>query len=79
MNSYNGDHYYVVVATWDDVAQRYVFRIDDDTLTARFPEGSLWNGDEWTEPESANVDPTDWNLSLDLANTLDTYNLREAE
>jgi|688.fasta_scaffold1574726_2 hypothetical protein len=79
MSTYNGDHYFVVVAIWDDTAQRYAFQIDDDTLIARFPEGSIWNGDEYVEHEPANVDPTDWDLSLDLANTLDTYNLRAGE
>jgi hypothetical protein len=79
MTTTNSDHYFIVAAIWNDAAQRYAFRIDDDTCTARFPEGSVWNGSEWSEPAPANVDPTDWNLTLDLADTLDTYNLREAE
>lgn len=78
MKNTNPDHYYVVVATWDDVAKRYVFRIDDDTLIARFPDGSVWDGSEWCEPVPADEDPTDWNLSLKLSEALYAYNYWEA-
>lgn len=77
MKNTKPDHYWVVVAFYNEDTERYEFRVDDEMLVDRFPEGSLFDGNRWIYSDLDGG--TDWELSQDLANTLDTYNLREAE
>lgn len=65
----NDEHYFVVVAYKNEQTGQYEFRLDDDTCVARFPDGAIWDGEEWRE--SNPNDETDWELSVKLTELLD--------
>ena len=67
------DHYFVVVAVYDETTGKYEFSLDDDTLIARFPEGIMWNGEEWLYGVEVERDlrDADWNLSVRLSELLE--------
>lgn len=64
------DHYFVVVAVWDEDSQKYKFVLDDDSATARFPEGLLWDGASWNTTTREDLSELDFNLGIKLAELL---------
>jgi uncharacterized protein YacL (UPF0231 family) len=48
-NEIPNEHYFVVKGTMDKTGN-IKFYVDEDTTLARFPEGYVWNGDEWSVP-----------------------------
>lgn len=66
------DHYFVVVAVWDEETEKYRFVLDDDTLTARFADGHIWDGSEWgTATNDKVLSEFDFNLGLKLAQLIE--------
>lgn len=57
MTGDRSEHYYVVVAAWDPDTEAYRFRVDHDMADARFPDGSVWHGEEWRRDDTRNIDP----------------------
>jgi len=65
------DHYFVVVAVWDEMNRKYKFVLDDDTGTARFPEGYIWDGSEWhATTNNSDLEEVDYDLGVTLAELL---------
>lgn len=72
----DSEHYFVVKAVYNRDRQVYDFVIDDDTLVARFPEGSVWHDEQWHEHHNDVVAARDWDLQQRLARWLDLDNSR---
>lgn len=49
------EHYFVIKGTMSKTGD-IKFYIDEDTTVARFPEGYVWNHEEWSVPIEGDVE-----------------------
>ncbi len=67
------DHHFVVVAWYDWQTGVYKMTVDDDVMTARFPDGPIWDGQDWHSAQNPEEGTRDWELGESISNALDKY------